>query len=489
MAEPRTTMIRGQWVVAHDGTDHRVISPGVVVYRGDRILHVGRDWDGTPDEVVDRPYRLVMPGLISTHAHLRLNEGYRMVIDGGRRDFMRSGFTNYAGRKASGGPSFQAPGEPDVAVRFCLTTHLLSGVTTILEMDNGAPDGGETVAALAAQCGIRTYYAPSFTGADFRYTDDGRFTVEWDEAGGFAGLEKALDFIARHDGTQEGRMRGILVLNEFHTSTPALRRATREAATRLGLRITTHFCEQLFEFHDTVRRTARTPTQLLAEEGFLGPDVVLGHALYLGGHSLTAWPWPGDLEIIAGSGASVSHNPVAYARRGLAFESVPRYLRAGINLALGTDANPSDIIGEMRMGAIVGKLVERDPEAPTAADMFRAATLGGATALGRDDLGRLAPGAKADIAVVDFDNPTIGPVIDPIRSLVYFATGDMVERVVVDGRTVMADRELSGWDRRVALAEARRVAAKVWAGFGDFHWAGRGVEQEFPPSFRAWDTA
>ncbi|WP_270935154.1 chlorohydrolase family protein [Falsiroseomonas oryzae] len=489
MAEPRTTLIRGQWVVAFDGTDHRIISPGVVVYRGDRIIHVGRDWDGQADEVIDRPYRLVIPGLISTHAHLRLNEGYRMVIDGGRRDFMRSGFTNYAGRKLAGGPSFQAPGEPDVAVRFCLTTHLLSGVTTVLEMDNGAPDKGETVAALAGQSGIRIYYSPSFTAADFRYAEDGRFLVEWDEAGGMAGLEAACDFVARHDGAHEGRLRGILVLNEFYTSTPALRHATRQAATRLGLRITTHFCEQLFEFHETVRRTSRTPAQLLADEGFLGPDVVLGHALYVAGHSLTAWPWPGDLELIAESGASVSHSPVAYARRGLAFESIPRFLRAGINLALGTDANPSDIISEMRMGAIVGKLVERDPEAPAARDLFRAATLGGAAALGRDDLGRLAPGAKADIVVVDFDNATIGPVIDPIRSLVYFGTGDMVERTVVDGRTVMADRQVLAWNQRAVLAEARRVAGKVWAGFKDFHWAGRTVDQEFPPSFDSWNGA
>jgi cytosine/adenosine deaminase-related metal-dependent hydrolase len=489
MPEARTTMIRGQWVVGFDGQDHRILSPGVVVYRGDRIIHVGRDWDGTAEEVIDRPNRLVMPGLISTHAHLRLNEGYRMVIDGGRRDFMRSGFTNYAGRKLAGGPGFQTPSEPDVAVRFCLTTHLLNGVTTILEMDNGAPDGGETVAGLIGTCGIRAWYAPNFTAADFRFSEDGRFLVEWDEAGGMKALEDACGFIARHGGTQDGRLTGILVLNEFHNSTPALRRATRDAATRLGLRITTHFCEQLFEFHDTVRRTGRTPAQLLADEGFLGPDVVLGHAVYVGGHSMTAWPWPGDIELIAASGASVSHNPVAYARRGKAFESIPKFLRAGVNLALGTDANPADIIGEMRMGAIMGKLAEHDPEAPAARDLFRMATLGGAKALGRDDLGRLAPGAKADIAVVDFDNATVGPVIDPIRSLVYFATGDMVERVVVDGRTVMADREILAWDKRDALAEARRVAAKVWAGFADYHWAGCSVEQEFPPSFAAWDGA
>lgn len=481
------TVIEGEWVVAHDGKDHRVISPGVVVVEGDRIVHVGKTWDGPGRRLSAGPRRLVMPGLISTHAHLRINEGYRMVIDGGGRAFLRSGFTNYAGRKASGGPTFQDPGNPADAVRYALTAHLLAGVTTVLELDAGAPDGGETVASLIGQSGIRAYYSPCFTAGHYVFGDDGHFTLLWDEAGGERGLEAAAAFVERYHGSHDDRLRGMLVLNEFFASTPTLRRKTAEAAARLGVGITTHFSEQLYEFHHTLRETGRTPVELLDEEGFLSPNLVLGHALYVAGHSMTAYPYPGDLERIAASGASVAHCPVAYARRGVALESVKRYIDAGINLSLGTDAFPNDIIAEMRMGAVVGKIIEADHERPDAADMFRAATTGGARALGRDDLGRLSPGAKADLVVLDFDNITIGPVIDPIRALVYSATAEMVEHVFIDGAHRVNNREIDCWDRREALEAAWQSANAVWNAYPDYHWAGKRVDEVFPPSFTEWD--
>lgn len=485
-ADETATILEGEWIVAHDGQDHRILRSGVVVIAGDRIVHVGSTWDGPGRRVPLGPRRLILPGLISTHAHLRVNEGYRMVIDGGRRAFMRSGFINYAGQKAEGGPTFQDPGDPVAAVRYSLSAHLLAGVTTIVELDSGAPDGGETIAALAGQSGIRAYYSPAYTASDYSFDSTGQFSLTWDEGAGLKGLEEAIAFVERHDGSHDGRVRGMLVLNEFFASTRELRRRTRDAATVLGVGITTHFSEQLYEFHHTLRETGKTPVELLDDEGFLAPDVVLGHALYVAGHSMTAYPFPGDLERIAASGASVAHCPVAYARRGVVLESVKRYLEHGINIALGTDAFPNDIIAEMRMGAVVGKIVESDHASPNAADMFRAATTGGARALGRDDLGRIAPGMKADLIVVDFDNIVIGPVVDPIRALVYSATSDMVEHVFVDGRPVVTDRRLLCWDQQEALEGAWRSAERVWGGFGSYHWAGKSVDEVFPPSFKSW---
>jgi cytosine/adenosine deaminase-related metal-dependent hydrolase len=482
----KTVLVRGRWVVAHDGRDHRIVENGVVVYRGDTVIHVGTSWDGEADDVVEGRRRLVIPGLISCHTHLRGNEGYRMVVDGGRRDFLRNGFVNYAGRRADTGVTFLDPGNPIAGMRLALANHILSGVTTLIEIGGGAPDEGESALALAEECGIRLYYSPSFNGAHYVVESDGRLTQHWDEKSGFAGLERACAFIERHGDAASGRFRPLLVIDEFFGSTPELRRKTREAATALGVRITLHFCEQIFEFHRTLRHTGRTPVQILADEGFLGPDVVLGHALYLGGHSATGYPYGGEIETIARSGASIAHSPVAFARRGMALESFERYRAAGINIALGTDTHPTDLISEMRMAALAGKMAERNNEVASAADVFRAATTGGAAALGRDDLGRLSPGAKADIVVVDLDNITVGPVLDPIRALVYSATGDMVDRVIVDGRTLVADKRLLGWDSAEVLDEAERSSNAIWRGFPAYHWAGRTVEDVFPPSFAPW---
>ena len=182
----------------------------------------------------------------------------------------------------------------------------------------------------------------------------------------------------------DGRYRGILNPDEFYLSTPELRRRTRAEADRLGVGITMHFCEQLFEFHETVRLTGRTPVQNLADEGFLAPDVLLGHCIYVAGHPMVAYPWDGDLELIAASGATVAHAPLALARRGVFLSTFDRYRKAGINIGMGTDSYPYDLIAEMRMGSLAGKIVGGDNEAAKARAVFDAATLGGAKALGRE---------------------------------------------------------------------------------------------------------
>src|SRR5947199_7165284 len=101
----------------------------------------------------------------------------------------------------------------------------------------------------------------------------------------------------------------------------------------------------------------------------------------------------------------------------------------------------------MRWASNLCKIVENDFTLGTAADVFGAATLGGARALGRDDLGRLAPGAKADVVVVDLGKLRIGPYRDPIRALVQCGTGDDVEQVWVDGRVVVEGGRVLGVDQ------------------------------------------
>ena len=102
---------------------------------------------------------------------------------------------------------------------------------------------------------------------------------------------------------------------------------------------------------------------------------------------------------MADAGCSVAHAVWVFARRGVAMESFARYRAAGVNMSLGTDTNPQSVIEAMRWAAVCSKIVERNTEATTAAHAFDAATLGGARALGRDDLGRIAPGAKADLVL------------------------------------------------------------------------------------------
>ena len=137
----------------------------------------------------------------------------------------------------------------------------------------------------------------------------------------------------------------------------------------------------------------------------------VAHAIFTPRHPWLPYPADDDTDtrLLAESGASVAHCPVVYARVGFVLHSLSHYVRAGIPVSLGTDTSPHDMLMEMRTAALLNKLTEQDATAGLAREVFDAATLGGARALLRDDVGRLAAGAKADIVLVDMDQLHIGP--------------------------------------------------------------------------------
>jgi cytosine/adenosine deaminase-related metal-dependent hydrolase len=146
---------------------------------------------------------------------------------------------------------------------------------------------------------------------------------------------------------------------------------------------------------------------------------------------------------------------------------------------------------QMRTASYFGKVMSNNLLAATAAEVFSAATLGGARALGRDDLGRLAPGAKADIVIVDLTgNGTLryGPVRDPIKSLVECGIGDDVETVVIDGVLRMRDRVIPGIDMAALRRDAQDAGEDVWARFQDWDPLGRRAEEMSPWSFPLTDS-
>ncbi|MBI1735356.1 MAG: amidohydrolase family protein, partial [Candidatus Rokubacteria bacterium] len=231
-----------------------------------------------------------------------------------------------------------------------------------------------------------------------------------------------------------------------------------------------HAGQNLLEFHEVLRRHRKTPVEFLDDVGLLGRDAIVGHCIISTAHHLAALPAGRDLEILVRTGTTVAHCPLVFARRGNALESFHRFRAAGVNVALGTDTYPRDLISEMRWATLLCKVVEHDFTVATAADALTAATLAGARALGRDDLGRLAPGAKADVVVVDLRKIRIGPYRDPVKAFVNCATTDDVEQVFVDGRSVLDAGRVVGVDEPALLAEAQAEAERLWAAVPEWHW-------------------
>src|SRR5205823_4501238 len=221
-------------------------------------------------------------------------------------------------------------------------------------------------------------------------------------------------------------------------------------------------------------RHGKTPVAWMRGLGVLGPNAILGHAIVIGGSSWTNYP-AGDVQMMADAGCSVAHAVWVFARRGIAMESFARYQAAGVNMSLGTDTNPQSVLEAMRWAAVMSKTVERNTAATTAADAFDAATLGGARALGRDDLGRIAPGAKADLVLWKAFSWRMTPLRDPVKNIVYNASDEDVDRVYVNGRLVVDGGQVLAADEKAILAALQAGGDRMWPRMGKFDWAGRGA--------------
>lgn len=485
-ASESTTKIRGGWIVAYDGNEHRILKDGVVVYRGDTIVHVGKSYDGAIDSEIDASQHLVIPGLVNTHAHAGAMAGDRMILDEGRWDVFRSGFMNYIPTRGRDGPSMAAFSDFETNTRFSLSSMLRYGSTTVVELGGEGSDSPGRMVDIAAELGVRFYSSPGFGGAHHYFDADGRHHTEWDEKAGLEGIERAVRFIEENDGKHGGMFKGILVPYEFWTSTPAMLKRTKEAARQLGCGITTHLAETLMEFHQTVRETGKTPIRYLYDMGFLGPEVILGHCIYIGGHSTTGYALADDMKLLGESGASVAHSPSVFGRRGVAMESFQRYLDHGVNMSIGTDSYPQDIVAELKLVSMLSKVADRRFETAKTRDVFNAATLGGAKALRRDDLGRLAAGAKADIVIANFQRLRIGPFLDPIKAFVHCGDGDLVDTVIVNGKTVVDCGRVVAWDEAKLLADIRTSSDEAWRHFRAYHYRGAPIDEVYPTSFRPW---
>lgn len=454
--------IVGSHVVVFDAGQHRLVRNGEVVIEADRITYAGRRRKVGPPgcTVLDATGRLTTPGFVNLHAHATLQAHALFSLDEGRRDFYGSSGMMYA--PPQGRDRTLSPQEARIASEWAVAALLRRGTTTVLEMgasQGGLPELVETV----GQLGIRAYLGLGFRSADYYLTSEGRFGYRWDEDAGQRGLRRAVDFIEKHDGMFNGRLRGVLVPRQVDTCSPDLLKTALQEAERLDVPVQLHAAQRLFEFHEMMRRTGKTPVGYLADLGVLRPRTLLGHCIFVTGHESTGTPGDEDLRLIAAAGASVVHCPMVFARIGVCLRTFARYRRCGINVAIGTDVPPLDMLAEMRLALYLCKVLEFDYAAATAWDMFNAATLGGAQALGRTDLGRLCPGAKADIVIWDLENLRVGPVADPIKSLVYMGTGEDAETVLVDGQIVVDKGVVAGCDERRLSQEAQELAERIWS--------------------------
>ena len=183
---------------------------------------------------------------------------------------------------------------------------------------------------------------------------------------------------------------------------------------------------------------------------------------------------------MAESGTAVAHCPTPFARYGHVLEDFGRYRRAGVTMGIGTDCAPHNMLEEMARAAQLARIAAHDINTLTTADVFHAATVGGATALLRYDIGRLAEGARADLVLVDLKHPQMRPARDPLRSLIYTAAERAVRDVFVEGEQVVRDGRVMTLDQDDALGRLAEAQARMCEAVPQHDYAGRTAEQIVP---------
>jgi len=476
------TLIQGGYVVGFDGREHEIIKDGVVVFDGNQIEYVGKQYPQPVDKKIEAKGCLVSPGFIDTHFHSGINASDYILNDSTKTDFFASNYLAHGGPTREGAHDAHLK-DVDVGQRFSLIHVLKGGVTTTFDI--GGPGGEpERYVDMVDQVGIRCGAGPSYKNVSFFHDRAGRLEYDWDDERGSKGLKTAVDFAKKFAGAGNGRMITMLFPGHVDSCTPELLKKTRIAAREIGVRVQIHATINLFEFHTVMQRERCTPIELLHKIGFLDPEVSLSHCIFISGHSWLAYPYGDDLKIIADSGAAVAYSPLKYLKLGIVMESFDKYLKAGINMGIGTDTFPKDILSDMRYAGLASRLAEKSFLAGHPRDVFNAATLGGAKMLGRDDLGRLQKGAKADIAIVNLRDIAFGAVRDPIRSLVETAVSRDVRTVIVDGETLVDNGKYLRLNEEELLEKVQAKGEQVWDSVPKWHWTGKSIDEVVPPAFK-----
>jgi cytosine/adenosine deaminase-related metal-dependent hydrolase len=475
------TKIKGRYVVGFDG-GHKIIPGGEVVYDGDRILFVGRNFSEPVDRTIDATGCLVSPGFVNLHCVTNVDiQVFRIDVD-------NLGFQKSRDWVEREGPETLDEAQTEASVRFSVASIIKGGATTFGAITTMAPKRFEDpryesalIAEVAGQMGARAYVAHQMRAVTSYWDGIDRGQVV-DEPRALRALDYAAEFAKTITGTYDGRIRGYIFPYTLDASTPALLQAAKRAADGLGTHMRTHFSQSIAEVKDIHARYGKTPVDYLESLGVLGPSLLLTHALYIAGNGPYPDPEDRDLKRLVAAGVSVCHCPAVYVRRGVTLNSFSRYRRAGLNMGIGTDMFPQDYISEMRWAAVACKLAEGSATAGLASEVYEAGTLGGARALGRSDLGRLAPGAKADIVTVDFEQLHIGPIVDPIKSLVHHASSRDIRDVIIDGKTIVEDGRLAGVDEEALIAAAQAPYDAFKHQFSRWDRGRRPASVLFPPA-------
>ena len=271
-----------------------------------------------------------------------------------------------------------------------------------------------------------------------------------------ASIDESVALIEKWQGRANGRVRCCFAPRFAISCTHELLSEVSQLARQQGVMIHTHASENKSECEIVERETGKRNVAYLDSLGISGAHVMLAHCVHLATE---------EMEILARTKTNVAHCPSSNLKLGSGLARVAEMLARKIPVSLGADGaacnNRLDMFTEMRTAALLQKLAH-GPEVLPAARVLRMATIDGARALGLDrEIGSIEVGKRADVIVVDLDRIHSSPARGVESTLVYSAGASDVRNVIIDGRVVMRDGELTTLNELSVIQNANREAGEL----------------------------
>lgn len=373
-----------------------------------------------PLEEIDGEGMVALPGFINLHNHVSMSLMRSYADDMPLMPWLNDKIWPFEA-KLNGEDIY-------LGARLGIAEMLLGGTTTFVDMYWHS----DRVADAVSEMGIRGVVCPTFVGANYD------------------NFEPEAIRMAEKYGSKKGRIQIMLAAHAAYTCPPDTLKKALKIADRYGLGIQIHVSETLDEQRMIREQYGKTPVAHLRDVGLFERPVLAAHCVYVD---------EADMEIMARCGVSVAHNPQSNMKLASGIAPVSRMLEAGINVGIGTDGpssnNDLDMWEELRTASLLQKVAMLNPCALTAYQTLRMVTVHGAKAIGREgELGVIAPGALADLMLVDMRSPHLSPQNDLIANLVYCGKASDVDTVIVDGQVVVKEHQLLTADVQTLCCEA-----------------------------------
>ena len=428
---------------------NQIIKDGAIYIEEDRIQDLGRTKEVAKrhkaDKVIDAHRKIVLPGLIDAHTHmvgcLVRGLGSDMPLLNWLHEHQWPFLAEVTGEDAYIG-----------GLLGCIEA-IKTGSTCVVEnyySTRRRKRNIDHIAEAIEKSGIRGVLMRGYHDKEFMIP---RIFVESEDE-----VFREYDrIIHKWHGKANGRIMAWVSPVNLLFCTPESIVRLHELAEKHGVGMHTHMSESKQECELIKKEYGKSYVEVFQDLGVLGPK-------FHGAHSV--WITDKEIKLLAQTNSRVIHNPTSNMYLGSGVAPIPKMLKAGICVALGTDGancnNNQDMLEAMKFAALLHKVNALDPTAMSAVEVLRMATINGAKALGlENEIGSLEIGKKADITIVDLEKPHNMPIHDPISTLVYSANGGDVNTVIIDGKIIMEERVIKTVNEGETLEKVQEAAKSL----------------------------